>query len=390
MKYVKIYNEKMQLTGVADIDKNYDKTGYVKCFDKDMKFIGVMDVDTIPESGDDIPYVEMFDENMNFAGAVTADNIRHSDGYLIKLQKDPSTTGSVSGGGRFVEGTEVTVVATPDSEGDYTAFDGWYEGENKVSRNASYTFTVSGARTLVAKFLNPNTVITYTATEKISVGNNFGSAHITSHTFEDGLGMIKFDNSVTSIGDNAFKGCSGLTSIEIPSGVTSIGSNVFNGCSGLASNEIQGGVTSIGSNVFNGCTGLANISVDSNNTKYDSRDNCNAIIETSTNTLKFGCKSTVIPSSVTSIGGSAFYGCSGLTSIEIPSSVTSIGGSAFYGCSGLASVVCNPTTPPTLSSSAFNNNAAGRKIYVPAASVDTYKAASVWSTYADDIEAIPQ
>lgn len=72
--------------------------------------------------------------------------------YVITLQKDPSTTGTVSGGGRFIAGTSVTVVATPDAQSDYPEFDGWYEGETKVSENASYTFTVSGARTLVAKF----------------------------------------------------------------------------------------------------------------------------------------------------------------------------------------------------------------------------------------------
>ena len=153
MKFVKVYNAEMQCVGVADIEQNYDKTGYVKLFDKtDMHCLGVVDVDNIPESGENMPVVQVFDENMMPVGVVTADNIRHSDGYLITLQKDPSTTGSVSGGGRFVAGTSVTVVATPDSQSDYSEFDGWYEGQTKVSENASYTFTVSGARTLVAKF----------------------------------------------------------------------------------------------------------------------------------------------------------------------------------------------------------------------------------------------
>ena len=153
MKYVKIYDEKMQCLGVADIEQNYDKDGYVKLFDATtMKFQGVVDVDDIPESGDNMPVVQVFDENMQPCGVVTADNIRHSDGYLIRLQKDPSTTGAVTGGGRFITGTSVTVVATPDAQSDYPKFDGWYENGTKVSENASYTFTVSGARTLVAKF----------------------------------------------------------------------------------------------------------------------------------------------------------------------------------------------------------------------------------------------
>lgn len=153
-KYVKIYNEKMQCLGVADIEQNYDKDGYVKLFDATtMRFRGVVDVDDIPESGDNMPVVKVFDEDMQPCGVVTADNIRHSDGYLIRLRKDPAAnTGTVTGGGRFIAGTSVTVVATPDAQSEYPEFDGWYEGETKVSENASYTFTVSGARTLVAKF----------------------------------------------------------------------------------------------------------------------------------------------------------------------------------------------------------------------------------------------
>ena len=121
--------------------------------------------------------------------------------------------------------------------------------------------------------------------------------------------------SVTSIANNAFSGCSSLTEVSIPKGVTSI----------------KGGT-------FAGCTNLMYISVENGNTKYDSRDNCNAIVETGTNTLVAGCKNTVIPNSVTSVGDWAFFGCSDLTSVTIPQSVKSIGSAAFWGCSGLTSV----------------------------------------------------
>ena len=101
---------------------------------------------------------------------------------------------------------------------------------------------------------------------------------------------------------------------------------------------IPNSVTSIGVCAFFGCSGLTSIVVDGANSKYDSRNNCNAIIETSTNTLIAGCRSTVIPDGVTSIGDNAFSGRSGLTTIDIPTSVTSIGTYAFGYCSDLTSI----------------------------------------------------
>ena len=96
--------------------------------------------------------------------------------------------------------------------------------------------------------------------------------------------------SVTNIGYGTFRECSGLTSVTIPNSVTSIGNYAFQGCSGLTSVTIPISVTSIGDEAFRGCSGLTSIKVGSGNTKYDSRDNCNAIIETKSNTLITGCQ----------------------------------------------------------------------------------------------------
>ena len=194
------------------------------------------------------------------------------------------------------------------------------------SRENCNAIIETATNTLIAGF--KNTVIPNSVT---SIGTS-------AFNYCTGLTSITIPNSVTSIGTGAFYECTGLTSIIIPNSVTTIGYYAFGGCESLTSVTIPNSVTIIGRGAFSSCLGLESIIVENGNTIYDSRDNCNAIIETETNTLIAGCKNTVIPNSVTSIGEAAFYECSGLTSVTIPNSVTSIGSGAFYGCSGLTSV----------------------------------------------------
>ena len=193
-----------------------------------------------------------------------------------------------------------------------------------------------------------------------------GTTCITDGAFDycNGLTSITIPNSLTFIGNAAFNGCSGLTSVTIPNSVASIGGSAFLGCSGLTSVTIPNSVTSIDGQAFMGCSSLTSIGVDADNTYYDSRDNCNAIIETASNTLIVGCKTTAIPNSVTSIGNAAFYGCSGLTSVTIPNSVTSIGGSAFNGCSGLTSVTI-PNSVTSISDDAFHGCSGLTSVTIP-------------------------
>ena len=151
----------------------------------------------------------------------------------------------------------------------------------------------------------------------------------------------------------AFEYCKGLKNLNIPDSVTQIGSSAFQLCSNLTSLTIPSSVKYIRDNAFYSCSALTSIQVDSGNPVYDSRNNCNAIIHTSTNRLLLGCKNTTIMNSVEIIGEKAFWGCSGLTSITIPSSVTEIDIWAFNGCIGLTSLNI-PSSVTYISPTAFD------------------------------------
>ena len=230
---------------------------------------------------------------------------------------------------------------------------------NSVTRIGSYAFWGCSGLTSVTI---PNSVTSIgslaflgcSGLTSVTIPNSVTSIGNQAFWNCSGLTSITIPNSVTSIGSMAFRNCSGLTSITIPNSVTSIGSQAFDDCSGLTSVTIGNSVTSIGKYAFSGCSGLASITVAQGNTKYDSRDNCNAIIESASNTLIAGCKTTIIPNGVTSIGSSAFYKCSGLTSVTIPNSVTSIGSEAFARCSGLTSITI-PNSVTSIGGYAFIN-----------------------------------
>lgn len=151
------------------------------------------------------------------------------------------------------------------------------------------------------------------------------------------LKSITIEEGVTIIGDHTFNDCTELTSVTIPESVTKIGDYAFLGCSNLNTITIPKSVSSIGTMAFNECD-LDSIIVDPENPIYDSRGDCNALIETASNTLLTGCRNTVIPESVTTISRAAFFRCYSLTSITIPESITTIGDWAFCFCYGLTSI----------------------------------------------------
>ena len=288
--------------------------------------------------------------------------------------------GSVTniGQGAFAGCTNLTSITIPDSVtsiGDNT-FDGC-TGLVSVTIGNGVTRIVSSAFEGCTGLMNITIPDSVTS---ISGGAFRGCSKLTS---------VTIGNGVISIGEGAFQGCmklkdiyitdivtwcniSGLdnlmgnssnnknlyinnelvTAVTIQDGITAISASAFRNCSGLTSITIGDSVTSIGAHAFAGCIGLVNISVADGNTKYHSSGNC--LIETASNTLVLGCKTSVIPSdgSVTSIGEGAFFCCDELTSVTIPDGVTRIGNYAFAGCIELTSVTI-PNSVTSIDNDAF-------------------------------------
>ena len=205
----------------------------------------------------------------------------------------------------------------------------------------------------------------------ITIPNSVTS--IGSSAFENcsSLTSITIPNSVTSIGDYTFRSCSALTSITIPNSVTSIGQEAFGRCSSLTSITIPNSVTSIGEEAFRYCSALTSITIPNSVTSIGryAFEGCSSLT------------SITIPESVTSIGFAAFGNCSSLTSLTIGNSVTSIGDYAFGGRSSLTQITCLAPTPPTCGDDCFYNVPRTIPLYVPAESVEAYKAAETWKEF---------
>ena len=235
-----------------------------------------------------------------------------------------------------------------------------------------------------------------------------GTTEIADNAFSwsQELKSITIPTSVTKIGNRAFNECWGLTSITIPNSVTKIGEGAFEGCRRLESITIPKSVTEIGEKAFDECQALTSIIVAEGNKVYDSRNNCNAIIETKTNRLIQGCANTfipesvlvienyafegysqlasiTIPNSVKKIGNWAFEGCTALTSITIPNSVTKIGYEAFYECKNLKEIILFQTDPSKIEVTERSGlQKAQITLYVPKEGVAAFQKDPFWSEFA--------
>ena len=211
-----------------------------------------------------------------------------------------------------------------------------------------------------------------------------------TNTIRCGCPITTFPTSVTGIGDDAFSGRLGLTSITIPDWITSIGRQAFYSCEGLTSITIPKGITTWGTeNVLSGCTKLAILNVSPDNPVFDSRDNCNAVIETATNTLLQGIYTTKIPATVTKIAPFAFSSIENLVAIEIPSSVKEIGAGAFWYSHQLSKVVCHIKKPLIISNIFMTDYISDAVLYVPYGTKKAYASTPGWDVFGEIVEMEP-
>ena len=263
--------------------------------------------------------------------------------------------------------------------------------------------------TLLESIMLPNSIarIKYYAfhecrrLRKISIPDTVNNIEYYAFRYCSSLKEFIFPDGISSISNGVLGDCTGLEYVYIPNGVSSIEDYAFNGCTNLISADIPNSVQSIGSSAFYGCGHLSSVNIPVGVTTLNPYSFCNC---TSITTV-------YIPDGVTSVAGSTFYGCSGLTSVSLPDGLVNIGGAAFYDCSSLESVVIpddvlNIGTQAFLNCSSLSsitvlaenvpsggnnmfNNTNNCPIYVPAGSVDDYKAAQYWSDYAERILAKP-
>lgn len=286
----------------------------------------------------------------------------------------------------YEEAAAVTDLGTTfKNQTSITSFDElqYFTGLTSIGDEAFYHCTNLTSVTIPSSVLMIGTSSFSNCTNLASL--NIGNSITTIGDYAFGgcrsLSLLYIPNSVISIGNSSFSNCSSLLEIIFGNSLATIGSSAFFGCSSLTWIFIPASVSYITQTAFANCTNLTDIIVDSDNAYYDSRDNCNAIILTAYNQLVAGCKNTVIPNTVASIGVGAFYVCSGLNSLIIPNSVTIIEGMAFASCTGLTTISSLADNPPMLFDNSFLNVDKSIPVFVPYGSINDYQVANGWSEF---------
>ena len=302
---------------------------------------------------------------------------------------------------KFVPTSDLTLYAqwVPENFFGITA-------DGELYRGAKFDTMVLKNNFAVPKYIDDVEVITFR--NGVNSGVSYSPNGLFQYCYY--LKAVAIPDSVTGIGDYAFHSCSALTSVSLPDSITSIGASSFTACYVLEAIEfpenlesignsafynchllnpivIPDSVQSIGSSAFSSCKSFSTITLPQGITEIPSYafDRCSHL------------KTVIFKGEVTSIGNLAFRYCSALETVSIPATVETINTAAFYICTSLKAVYLEAATPPTLMESTnpgegmivFGNTDENLKIYVPAASVNTYKAADSWSTYADRIQAMP-
>ncbi len=214
-----------------------------------------------------------------------------------------------------------------------------YDYGNSIEKPAIFDFTAVSQLTIGNEveqlpnyFAYQSRVATVEIPNSVTAIGNFAFAEC------DVLTDVTLPTGLITIGESAFENCEVLAHADLPSSLTTLGARAFYGCGRLTSLAVPASLTSFGKWAFNQCLGLETIVVDSENPVYDSRENCNIMFKTVNDSIMLMGKNAVLPSSLTAIPDSAFYGHTEITHMEIPASVTRIGKDAFNGCYNLTSV----------------------------------------------------
>ena len=211
-----------------------------------------------------------------------------------------------------------------------------------------------------------------------------------TNTLRIGCVNTVIPDGVTALGNMAFSGVPALKEIVIPNSVTSLGWATFWADIELSKVTMSAKITELGESPFGGCERITSFIIDPANPKYDSRENCNAIIETASNKLIQGFATTKIPNDVKIIASAAFRSLSTLTEIEIPASVEKIEAEAFLYCNQMTKVTSHIKKPFAVSSMVFNgDNMKIAKLYVPYGTKQAYANTPGWSNFPYIIEMEP-